>query len=243
MANYIKRFLKKILPREIIEIKRLIFKKYNLSSYSQEGEDIILQRIFGYKNEGFYIDVGAHHPFRFSNTYLFYLKGWRGINIDATPGSMKLFNKFRIRDINLEVGIGEKEDVLNYYIFNEPALNTFDENLAKKRDGQNGYYIVKKLPVKVYPLSKILEEYLPEEKTIDFLTIDVEGKDFEVLKSNNWYKYRPNVVLVEILSSSIEEILKNIIYLFMKENGYYLFAKTFNTCFFIKKDFLGEFKK
>jgi FkbM family methyltransferase len=243
MTNHIKRWLKKILPKEIIEIIRLIFKKYSLSSYSQEGEDLILQRIFGYKNVGFYIDVGAYHPFRFSNTYLFYLKGWRGINIDPTPGSMKLFNKFRKRDINLEVGISEKEGVLTYYIFNEPALNTFDENLAKKRDGKKGYYIIKELSIKVYPLSKILEEYLPEGQKIDFLTIDVEGKDFEVLKSNDWSRFRPKVVLVEILSSSIEEVFESPIYIFMKENGYSFFAKTFNTCFFVENEFLKEIKR
>jgi len=243
MTNHIKRWLKKILPKEIIEIIRLIFKKYSLSSYSQEGEDLILQRIFEYKNVGFYIDVGAYHPFRFSNTYLFYLKGWRGINIDPTPGSMKLFNKFRKRDINLEVGISEKEGVLAYYIFNEPALNTFDENLAKKRDGEKGYYIIKELSIKVYPLSKILEEYLPEGQKIDFLTIDVEGKDFEVLKSNDWSRFRPKVVLVEILSSSIEEVFESPIYIFMKENGYSFFAKTFNTCFFVENEFLKEIKR
>jgi FkbM family methyltransferase len=243
MTNHIKRWLKKILPKEIIEIIRLIFKKYSLSSYSQEGEDLILQRIFEYKNVGFYIDVGAYHPFRFSNTYLFYLKGWRGINIDPAPGSMKLFNKFRKRDINLEVGISEKEGVLAYYIFNEPALNTFDENLAKKRDGEKGYYIIKELSIKVYPLSKILEEYLPEGQKIDFLTIDVEGKDFEVLKSNDWSRFRPKVVLVEILSSSIEEVFESPIYIFMKENGYSFFAKTFNTCFFVENEFLKEIKR
>jgi FkbM family methyltransferase len=243
MTNHIKRWLKKILPKEIIEIIRLIFKKYSLSSYSQEGEDLILQRIFEYKNVGFYIDVGAYHPFRFSNTYLFYLKGWRGINIDPTPGSMRLFNKFRKRDINLEVGIGEKEDTLIYYMFNEPALNTFDENLAKKRDGEKGYYIIKELSIKVYPLSKILEEYLPEGQKIDFLTIDVEGKDFEVLKSNDWSRFRPKVVLVEILSSSIEEVFESPIYIFMKENGYSFFAKTFNTCFFVENEFLKEIKR
>jgi hypothetical protein len=56
---------------------------------------LILRRIFEHKQKGFYVDVGAYHPFLFSNTYIFYLRGWRGINIDATPGSMKLFNKFR----------------------------------------------------------------------------------------------------------------------------------------------------
>jgi hypothetical protein len=106
-----------------------------------------------------------------------------------------------------------------------------------------GYYIIKELPVKVYPLSKILEEYLPKGQEIDFLNIDVEGKDFEVLRGNDWNKYRPKVVLVEILTSSIEEIYKNPIYIFMKENGYIFFAKTFNTCFFVENEFLRERKE
>jgi len=99
------------------------------------------------------------------------------------------------------------------------------------------------LPIKVYPLSKILDEYLPREQEIDFLNVDVEGKDFEVIKSNNWNKFRPKIVLVEILASSIEEILENPLYLFMKQNDYSFFAKTFNTCFFIEKEFLRRFKQ
>ena len=75
--------------------------------YSQEGEDMILQRMFGQRREGFFVDVGAHHPFRYSNTYLFYKKGWRGINIDATPGSMREFEKYRPADINLEVAVSQ----------------------------------------------------------------------------------------------------------------------------------------
>ena len=80
---------------------------YWLKSYSQEGEDIILARIFGKQQNGFYVDVGAHHPYRFSNTYFFYKRGWKGINIDAMPGSMKIFNKYRPRDKNIEAGISD----------------------------------------------------------------------------------------------------------------------------------------
>ena len=86
-------------------------------SYSQECEDLVLKRIFENKI-GFYVVVGAHHPKLFSNTYLFYKKGWKGINIDALPESMKLFNKMRPRDINIEIGVIEVEDELNYYVFN-----------------------------------------------------------------------------------------------------------------------------
>jgi len=242
MSGLIKKGLKLILPKEVYKnlanFKNTYISKYSLKSYSQEGEDLILLRIFERQKFGFYIDVGAHHPFRFSNTYLFYKRGWKGINIDATPGSMKLFNKFRKRDINLEIAVGEKEDLLTFYIFNEPALNTFDENLAKQRNGISGYFIIQKIPVKVYPLAKILEEYLPKGQEIDFMNIDVEGKDLEVLKGNDGNKFRPKVILVEILSSSLEEVFDNSTYTFLNENNYSLFAKTFNTCFFIENKFL-----
>ncbi|WP_233706612.1 FkbM family methyltransferase, partial [Helicobacter marmotae] len=81
---------------------------YRHASYSIEGEDRILSALMGDKEgkSGFYVDVGAHHPFRYSNTYLFYTWGWMGINIDATPGSMAAFRKHRPRDINIECAIG-----------------------------------------------------------------------------------------------------------------------------------------
>ena len=108
--------LKQILPRRVWEwLKRarqriLGRRAYMNPSYSIEGEDRIVRALLWQKHDkGFYVDVGAHHPFRFSNTYLFYTQGWSGINIDATPGSMKAFNKYRPRDINLEVGIGGRK--------------------------------------------------------------------------------------------------------------------------------------
>ena len=154
-------------------------------SYSQEGEDIVLQRIFKNKKKGFYVDVGAHHPKRFSNTYLFYKRGWRGINIDAMPSSMKLFNKLRSKDINLEIGISSKKDNLKYYIFNETALNTFSKKQAQKINIQkNSYYIDKIINIDVNRLEKIIKKYANNKK-IDFLNIDAEGLDLEILKSNN----------------------------------------------------------
>ncbi|AFZ46692.1 hypothetical protein Cyast_0718 [Cyanobacterium stanieri PCC 7202] len=114
--------------------------KYHQLSFSQEGEDRILNRFFERQEKGFYVDVGAHHPQRFSNTYLFYLKGWRGINIDPLPGSMEKFNQLRSNDINLELAISNQNESLTYYQFNEPALNGFSEDLAKERDGLRGEY-------------------------------------------------------------------------------------------------------
>ncbi len=102
----LKKNIKTILPKQVvnklIEFKNNYLSEYAIKSYSQEGEDMILARLFENQQNGFYIDVGAHHPQRFSNTYFFYKKGWRGINVDAMLGSMKLFNKIRSRDINIE---------------------------------------------------------------------------------------------------------------------------------------------
>ena len=203
-------------------------------SYSQEGEDLVLKRFAGEKENGFYVDIGAHHPFRFSNTYLFYKLGWRGINVDAMPASMKAFNIARPKDINLEIPVSDKKQVLTYHIFNEPALNTFSLEEAQKKDGLRDYKIIQKIELETLPLSEILDKYLPENTEIDFLTIDVEGLDFAVLRSNNWNKYRPNLILIESLRNSLEEMNENEIYQFLKAEGYQIFAKTINTMFFKK---------
>ena len=215
-------------------VEKLILKTLNnIAKKTQEGEDQVLSRIFGGEKVGFYIDVGAHHPRRFSNTFLFYKKGWHGINIDATPGSMRIFRKDRARDLNIEIGVGLEESCLNYYVFNEPALNSFSENISRERhNSQTEYKILKVLPVDVLPLSIILDRNLPDGQGIDFMTVDVEGLDYDVLKSNNWVKYRPKIVLAEVLGSSLNELQDSQIGRLMNEVGYVLHAKTVHTVFF-----------
>lgn len=207
-------------------------------SYSQEGEDRVLEtlmfKLHGSKHRkvGFYVDIGAHHPHRYSNTYLFYQRGWRGINVDALPGSMRAFQRQRPRDINLERGVGEQSGEMDFYVFNEPALNTFDASLAQHRCN-DVWHVVEVRKVSVQPLSLILEEHLPHGKRIDFMSVDVEGFDLNVLASNDWDRYRPLVVLAETLGKSIEEVLDDPLYGYMKSLDYVLYSKTVNTCFFV----------
>lgn len=195
-------------------------------SYSQDGEDVVLATYFhgkkGYK--GFYVDVGAHHPVRFSNTWVYYKRGWRGINIDPTPGSMRPFRWLRRRDANLEIGIGKEPTQLTFYCFNEPALNTFDEVLAKQRDTGKTYRIIKTVSVPVEPLSKVLDEYLPPDQQIDFFTIDVEGLDLEVLESNDWVKYKPEFILVEDPEFKPGRPSESAVYHFLKSKNYEMIA-------------------
>jgi len=205
---------------------------YFQNSYSQEGEDLILNRLFSGKKDGFYIDIGAHHPKRFSNTHFFYKKGWHGINMDAMPGSMRLFNYYRKKDINLEVALGNSEQELTYYAFNDAALNSFSKELADQRVKYYGYKVKYTKKIKITPLKNILVKYLPEPQLIDFMSVDVEGLDLEVLQSNDWCKYRPAVVLVEAITETSKSKIEN----FMRSVGYVEFAKTINTLFFKVKD-------
>ena len=169
--------------------------QYWEKSFSQEGEDMVIRKEFQGKLNGFYIDIGAYHPKKYSNTYYFYSKGWRGINVDATPGSMDSFKKERPNDINLEVAISNSKSVLTYYTFNEPALNTFSQELAAIRDGVNSFIVTSKTQIQTYSLEEILDKHLPSNIEIDFLDVDVEGFDYQVLSSNNWNKYRPKLIL------------------------------------------------
>ena len=236
--------VKNYLNRYLYSIKRIFIgapsPRYFLESYAQEGEDLVINRIFSERSEGFYVDVGAHHPKRYSNTYFFYQRGWSGINIDAMPNSMVIFNQERPLDINLELAIMGQHGSRTYFEFNEPALNGFSEPLSLSRDGLRDYKIINKTIVKGIPLSHFLEIYIPKNKSIDFLTIDIEGLDFEVLQSNDWKRFRPKVVLIEILVSNLNDLSDNSISKYLANMQYTLYAKTLNTVFFVSNEFLVD---
>jgi FkbM family methyltransferase len=208
--------------------------RYFRHSFAQEGEDLILAEIFLGQRAGFFVDVGAHHPKRFSNTYhLYKFKGWRGINIDATPGSMKPFRRCRPDDINLECAVSDEPQILQFFVFNEPALNTFDPALAKDRDGFAHYRLEKTIDIQTRTLASLLDEHLPAGKTIDLLSVDVEGLDLQVLRSNDWSRYQPAVILAEDTAAGCwDAIASSPVTTFLKRHGYQPIARTLRTTFY-----------
>lgn len=188
-------------------IKSFLIKKLNIkesmpSSFSQDSEDDILEKIFHNKSDGFFIDIGAHDPKVYSNTYKFYLKGWSGINIDPRPGIMEVFNEIRPRDINLGIGISEYSGEIDFFVFDHPAVNTFQKEVAFGRNIINGFKLLGIEKVRVEPLLDVFNDYVKDEK-IDFLTIDVEGYEINILQQNDWNKFRPKVVVCEMLFDKI----------------------------------------
>lgn len=196
---------------------------------AQEGEDALIKRVLkdDFYKGGFYVDIGAHDPFRFSTTLNFYLNGWHGINIDPYPGSSIKFNQARPEDINIESGVNEVSETMPYYIFEEPAFNTFDKYQVDEALKKTELLEINEL--KVERLDCILDKYLPTGTSIDLLNIDVEGMELAVLNSNNWIKYHPTVIAVEALNNGAKT--KIIDYLSIK--GYRKIANTKNTLIFI----------
>jgi FkbM family methyltransferase len=205
-------------------------KSYATKSYSQEGEDMILHRFFGHGAKGFYVDVGAHHPRRFSNTCFFYQRGWHGINIEPNTEGHALLERTRKRDINILRGISDIEGTLDYYMFEQPALNTLDSITAERQSSRSTLLETRR--IKVSRLETILDKNITGNDRIDFINIDVEGHDLSVLKSNNWDKYRARLVIAEAVGKTIEEILDSELAAYMHEINYSLYAKTVNSIIF-----------
>jgi FkbM family methyltransferase len=190
---------------------------------------MVLRRLFERHRTGFYVDVGAHHPYRFSNTCYFHRLGWRGINIDPSPGAIATFDRERASDINICAGISDSPGKLSFHVFNEPALNTFDAALAVERAKLPGYRLLETRNVAVRRLDDVLLQYLPPDQKIDFLSIDVEGMDLQVLRSNDWTRFRPAILLVEAHERSVSGAENDPINGFAVSAGYRLIAKTLNT--------------
>ena len=203
--------------------------------YSQEGEDLILKRLFG-ERRGIFIDIGAYHPLRYSNTYLLYKRGWNGICVEPNPEFENIYRFLRPRDLFLNFGIAEQESDQIYYRFNEPALNTFSQKEAERKNSPP-YHIVYHQKIPTLPLSAILEKHLRVNQKIDLMSVDVEGYEMEVLRSNDWGKYLPDVLLVEILRSNLDNISASPVSIFLREKGYIPFSKLYNTVIYTHASF------
>jgi len=198
---------------------------YSQTVFSQEGEELYLREKFAQREDGVYVDVGALSPFRYSNTAWAYERGWRGINIELNLEQFHLFEIFRPEDININCGIADQEREMIYYCFEEPGLNGFDVEAHKNIP------IIDKRKVVVRKLSDILKEY--KVKRVDFLDIDVEGFELEVLRSINFSVDIECILLEQHVDVELLKETKE--YVFLKEQGYKAIAKYGRTTVYEKQ--------
>ena len=197
-------------------------------SYAHSEEDLFILKKFKNK-KGFYVDVGCHHPTRLNNCHLLYKNGWNGINIDISEFSIRLFNIVRRKDININLAVSLKQKKVRFYY---DKLMSLYISLNKRKE------LNRFREIKSDTLTSIIDKTKYLNKKIDFLSIDAEGKDFEVLKSLNFKKYDPKYICIEVYSDKIVnfDIKKNEVYKFLvKKNYIMLFNKREN--FFFKKKF------
>lgn len=210
-------------------INKILFKIFGVRLISsQTGEDLIIESLLPQKRDGFYVDIGANHPIKFNNTFLFYNKGWSGINIEPNPSRRWLFNFLRRNDINLSIGIGSQKSNMDFYVFKVNTLSTFDKKSAGEYQ-RMGHKLKKVINIPIVPLRDVLNEYCDANKELDIMSIDTEGLDMEVLKSNDWKKFRPNFIILETLEyreGNTGKKLNDVYDKYMSEIGYNKIADT-----------------
>lgn len=206
-------------------------------SLSQSSEDIIIEIILknAKRKNGFFVDVGCNHPIEYNNTYLLYLKGWRGINIDGNGSLIKLYNKFRKEDLSLHQLVSNKEEEVVFNLSYKDKISTIDSDHMSSL-GKDKFPDRLKIKMTTKTLNNILLENYNNQKDIDLLCIDVENHDFEVLSSIDLDKYKPYLIVIEMLDFSISKAQENQVYKLLTDKGYTLKHFVLSNGFFIRNE-------
>ena len=198
-------------------IRLAIKDKTPVETFSQAGEDILLQSLFSQKIQlgepGFYVDIGAYHPVTYSNTNYFYKHGWRGVNVEPRPGSKSVFETHRSRDINLEMAVSDHRGTVDFYHLSPTStINTTTASRATSA----------KAPIAIPcdTLDNILAQHLPSKTRLDFVSIDVEGAESSIVSSTDWRHWRPRIVVVEANGKTVEDFSSSPVTKYLGSIGY-----------------------
>ncbi len=208
-----------------------------ITCYSQYGEDVLAHHILSALGvrAGGYMDVGCGHPVEFNNTYLFYLAGWRGVHVDPDPSFQPLYQQVRPGDDFLCAAVGSGCQAIRYYRFSPYYYSTCEKTRADLLMQDPAVKYLGAAEVRGCPLSVVLAEYAAAhpEFSLDLMSVDVEGLELEVLISNDWAKFRPKVLIMEILGlQAANGLLRTPAYRLLREMGYSLKAMTQNSFVF-----------
>ena len=219
---------------QYFKTKKILSKKI---FYSNWGLDMLADDYFKNKAKGIYIDIGCHHPFLNNNTYRLYKRGWTGINVDLDFNSIDLFNFFRKKDFNIKAAVSDKNEDRDLFFFhNRSAINTLSRD--------TGTYAKEIKKIKARTLDNIIQNSPFKNKKIDYLSIDVEGHELNILKGFNINKYKPDLIIIEFIDPVIKEyylkdinnVLDSTIYKNMDMNNYKLVNWVHDDLIFVPKN-------
>ena len=207
-------------------------------AYSHWGVDLIITKLLNSKNKGIYIDVGCHHPFLNNHSYLLYKSGWEGINIDIDYNSIDMFNFFRKSDVNIQTAVTDhKGEVDLFFYHNRAAKNTISKEFGSDAKEQK--------KINSDTLNNIIENSKFKNSKIDFVSIDVEGNEMNVLNGFDLKKYKPKLILLEFIlpnkkefyEKDINEITNSEVYKFLIKNEYKLINWNHDDLLFMRLDY------
>jgi len=201
--------------------------------YGQTAEDAVLQRLLPEK-EGTYFDIGGGHPIKFSNTYAFYRRGWRGTSVDAIKFNTVIYRLLRPRDLSIHALIGNGSEMTDFFVFEPYGLSTADPEVATNVLSIKDVRLLETIKLRTIPLSDIAPSITPTAAS--FLSIDVEGFDLQVLKSNDWTRFRPRIICIENWGS-VQNSINSEINSYLKSKNYHLYAFTGLSGIYIANDF------
>ena len=213
---------------------KFFFKK----SQSQFGEDIKISELFSKSKKGTYLDLGCFHPIRQNNTYLLYKLGWNGINIDLNPLSIDLFNVARPNDINICAAVSSRKSTKTLYFDHAlSSVNTISKRHLIFLRRALSLKKFQKRKIKTTTFSALLKKN--KIKKIDFMNIDIEDSELDVLKTINFKDLYIKVICIEVIDqfhTKDSKVNKNKIIDLLKKNNYTLAFRTYVNYIFIKKD-------
>lgn len=226
----IKDKIKDLLRHAYYPVDERLSRLFGKRTFSQMGEDLIVWNVLhsllkpAEKCTQTYIDVGANDAYALSNTALMYMHGWSGLLVEPNPVLAKRLEQARPRDRVLQAGVGSKRNLAaDFHVFKDDVLSTFSPG-ESSRYREMGHMLDKVISIPIITLDQVFEE-LPAP---DFLNLDIEGLDVEVVESADWRRYRPAVICVETGVYSMPPRRDPTVARLLERRGYFLYADTFN---------------
>ena len=224
-----------IAPLRWLYLLRKVFLTRSSRRYwSQYGEDIVLDRVLNLRKPGFYVDVGCYHPVKNNNTFKLYRRGWRGVNLDIDDLKIAAFQLRRPGDLNLVRCVSEREGTIRVYSPGPYSLNqTADPAVALKMRQRGARLTEREVPS--FTLNTILDQSQFKGQRINLLSIDVEGHELAVLRSLDFDRYQPCVIIIESHLRSLEELMASEELVFLTTKGYTMFNWTGPSVLFLRQ--------